>query len=280
MQIETRFGCNGIIFISAPRSGEEGPSRRIGEDLQQLAISLGEFDFRHIKVTSQSQLVETLQSIESEIENGFRPIVHFDAHGSREDGLEIGATGEFVNWSVITEELRKLNTASGNNLFVFVAACFGFYLLKALTITKPCPFFIMFGPSDIVTFGEVESSVVPFYTQLFQTASVDSATQALPCKFEYFHAERMFLISFSRYIRENCFGKGGRARRENLLTEFFEEKKIENTKYTRRRFRKQIKQLLEPTPELMHLYAKSFMHDKDCSVSFAEVMKEVKQSYV
>lgn len=279
MQIETEFRCNGIVLISAPRSGEEGPSRRIGEDLGQLAISLGELVFMHITVTSKKQLIELLQSLELEVENGLRPIVHFDAHGSKERGLEIGATGELVSWDVITEELRKLNIASGNNLFVFVAACYGFYLLKALTITKPCPFFIMFGPSDIITFGEVESSVVPFYRKLFQTESVDAATQALSCQFDYFHSERMFLISFARYVREKCLGKGGRDRRERLLTETFEETKLENTKQMRKKLRRQIKQHLKPTPALMRWYAKRFMHGKNCPVSFAEVMSEVKRSY-
>jgi len=262
MQIETKFGCNGIVFISAPRSGEDGLSRRIGEDINLLAISLGQFVFRHITVTSKKQLIELLQSLESEVENGFRPIVHFDTHGSKENGLEIGETGELVSWDIITEELRKLNTASGNNLFVFVAACYGFYLLKALTIKKPCPFFIMFGPSDVVTFGEVESSVVPFYMKLFKTASVDAAIQALSCQFEYFHSERMFLISFARYVREKCLGKGVRERRERLLTETFEETKLVNTKHIRRNLRKQIKQHLKPTPALMSRYAKRFMHGK------------------
>jgi hypothetical protein len=235
--------------------------------------------FRHITVTSKNQLIDLLQSLESEIENGFRPVVHFDAHGSKEHGLEIGATDELVSWDLISEELRKLNIASGNNLFVFVAACFGFYLLKALTITKPCPFFIMVGPSDIVTIGEIESSVIPFYTQLFETSSVDEAIKALSCRFEYFHSERMFLISFARYIREKCLGKGGRARRERLLTEAFEETKLANTQKARRELRKNIKQQLEPTPALMLSYSKIFMHGRKCSVSFEEVMSEVKRSY-
>lgn len=279
MQIESSFGCNGIVLISAPRTGEEGASRRLGEDLDLLTTSLGDFIFRHITVASKEQLIELLKSLEPEVQNGFRPILHFDTHGSKEHGLEIGATGELVSWLAITDELRKLNIACKNNLFVFVAACYGFYLFKALTITKPCPFFIMFGPTDLVTFGEVESSVAPFYRHLFQTGSVDDATKVFTCKFEYFHAERMFLISFARYIREKCLGKGGKERRENLLTQTFEETTLPNTAPMRQRLRRQIKKQLEPSPKLMEKYAESFLHGKVCSVLFEDVMAEVRRSY-
>jgi hypothetical protein len=279
MKIETTFGCNGIVLISAPRAGEEGSSRRIGEDLGLLAASIGNLIFRHITVIGENQLLNTLQSLESEIKYGFRPIIHFDTHGNKNHGLEIGATGEFVSWDILTEQLRRLNIVSENNLFVFVAACYGFYLLKALTITKPCPFFIMFGPSDIVTFGEVESSVAPFYTKLFQTASVDAAIHSLVCQFDYFHAERMFLISFARYVREKCLGKGGKERRERLLTETFNEVRLENTSQNRKMLRKQIRQYLRPTPAIMRKHAIIFMHSKSCSVSFEEVMLAARRPY-
>ena len=279
MEIESSFECNGIVLIRAPRSGEEGPSRRLSEDLQLLAASLGDFIFQSITVSSKTELIECLKSLEPKVKNGFRPILHFDAHGSKEHGLEIGVTGNFVSWAEITNELRKLNIACRNNLFVFVSSCYGYYLLKALTIKEPCPFFIMFGHTDIVTFGEIESSIAPFYSQLFKTGRIDEANRVFTTKFEYYHAERMFLISFSRYIREQCLGKGGRERREKLLTETFAETNITNTPETRRQLRNQIKKQLEPTPEGMNKFANRFLHGKECSVSFEEVMSEVNKSY-
>jgi hypothetical protein len=279
MQIESGFRCNGIVLISAPRAGEEGASRRLSEDLEQLATSLGDFIFRHITVSSKAELITLLKSLEPEVNNGFRPILHFDFHGSKELGLEIGVTGEFVSWAAITNKLRKLNAACDNNLFVFVAACYGHYLVKALNIMEPCPFFIMFGPTDLVTFGELESSVAPFYTQLFETGSVDDATKAFSREFEYVHAERMFLITFAKYVREKCLGKGGKQRRENLLTETFSETSLSNTTQSRPELRKKIKRQLEPTPELMDKLSKSFLHGKGCSVPFEKVMSEVKKSY-
>lgn len=279
MQVNTSFVCNGIVLISSPRLGEEGTSRRIAEDLNLLAISLSNFEFSHVWIKSARQLIDFLQSLELKIKNGFRPILHFDVHGSKEYGLEIGITGEFVGWDTITDNIRELNSASDNNLFVFVAACYGAYLLKSLNITKPSPFFIMCGPLDIVTFGEVEASVVPFYKELFKNESINIANQALQFQIEYYHSERIFLLLFAKYIREKCLGKGVKKRREQLLTKSFEEIGFNNTRQMRKLLRQEIKKSLKPTPELMSKFAKRFLYGQECSVSFAEIMSEVKRSY-
>lgn len=279
MYIDTLLLCNGIVFFSASRSNELGPSNRIGEDLQQLATSLGDIDFIQFSIKSKKEFIEIFQSLEIRVKNGFLPILHFDAHGSKENGLEIGETGEFLSWDDLTESLRKINIISGNNLFVFVAVCYGFYLINSFTIKKPCPFLIMFGPEDIITVGEIESSVVPFYTSLFKTKDIHVATRSFNCKFEYFHAEHVLFKSFVKYIHDHCRGQGLKERQERLLTEAFETTKFENTKINRRMLRKEIKENLKPTSSLKHKFTRIFLHGKNCSVSFAKIMSEVRRSY-
>ena len=278
IHLETGFGCNSIVLISAPRNAEEGTPRRLAEDLEHLSISFGNFIFHHKHVASKKEIIELFSSIHAEMKEGFRPILHFDMHGNKENGIEIGATSEFVSWKWLTNELRKLNRTTGNNLAIFITACYGFYILKALDYSKPCPFFIMLAPPDTITVGDIEKSVVPFYSELMQSGSVKSARTKLCGNYEYFHSERVFLIIFARYIREKCMGKGGRSRRERLLTETIKEKGLPNTRLTRRQLRKGIKDFIKPKPELMNRHMTKFLHGKKCSVTFTEVMAAVQKS--
>lgn len=279
MQIETEFGCNGIILISAPRNGEEGIARRLSEDLDQLTVLHDDIIFRHVTISNKEELTNLFHSLRAEMKNGFRPILHFDMHGDKEKGLEIGASGEMVDWGLLNKSLQELNQITKNNLGIIILACYGFYAIKCVSILEPCPFFIMIAPPETITFGEIESSIVPFYTELFCSNRIDSARAILGDKYGYFHSDRLFFISFSRYIRNKCTGKGGRERREQLLTETITEKKLNNSRYMRRQLRKSIKSHISPTPQLMERYSSRFLHGKDCSVTFAEVMEAVKKSY-
>jgi hypothetical protein len=88
---------NGVIWISAPREGEGGVTRRILEDLEPIVKKSGLSLDVH-EVQSLQDLERLLQQIANNARIGSAPLIHFDMHGSKEHGLEIGATGEHLCW--------------------------------------------------------------------------------------------------------------------------------------------------------------------------------------
>ncbi len=56
-------------------------------------------------------------------------------HGSADDGVEIAATGELVPWDTVVDALRRINKATGNNLEVVAAVCFGLHAIRETIIT-------------------------------------------------------------------------------------------------------------------------------------------------
>lgn len=271
MNNKTTFECNGIIVISAPRIGEEGPSRRLTEDIKVLTLAFN-LAFEPITIRNKNELIGLFKSLEINIKNGLRPLLHFDAHGHEECGLQIGETGEYLSWIDMAEELRKLNIASNNNLFVFIAACYGFNVLKSITIKKPSPYYIVFGPSKTVTVEELELSITPFYKNLFESSSVDISMQWLPEKIDYFHCERVFARGIAGYFHEQCSGKGKKERQEKLLTEVIKGGNFENTPYVRKKLRKEIKKVVKPTPEVVKKFSKVFLHGKMCSIPYEKLL--------
>lgn len=277
MKFDTSVDCNSIVLLSAPRQDEIGQSSRISEDLKIITVKYG-MNFECFLINTKNELIDYLRQLHSSIENGLRPILHFDAHGNKDHGILIGNTNEFVSWNDITSELRKLNAASGNQLFVFIASCYGIYTLKSVTIYDSTPFYIMFGPSNAVTIEEIENIIPNFYKVLFEYNNIEESIKSLNCKFEYFHAERLFCKVMIQYFRDHCLGNGGRKRRENLLSGAMNKKGVENTKQNRILFRKVIKKDIKPSPEFVDQYATVFLHGKKCSISSIEIISMAKKA--
>jgi hypothetical protein len=92
------------------------------------------------------------------------PILHFEAHGSREK-IYIGESGSFI-WSDFLELLRAVNVATRNNLLVTMAACKSAWLSLSVAPDRPCPFCLLIAPIEDVSIGEVEDGFQDFYRTL------------------------------------------------------------------------------------------------------------------
>ena len=94
MQLDTGFSCNSVIWLTSLPDSELGPTRRMVEDMGSLKAEMC-IGFKHIQVTSAAHLKSLLEELSCHAsENGMRPLLHFDMHGNKEEGLHISQASE------------------------------------------------------------------------------------------------------------------------------------------------------------------------------------------
>lgn len=272
MQLDSGFSCDTIIWLTSLPDAEQGPSRRMVEDMESLPAQFG-VGFQRLHVHCVSKLAGLLDELTHHAtERQMRPLLHFDMHGNKKQGLHISGSNEYFSWVELAECLRRLNTATGNNLCVVGAACFGLRAIMPVKLDQPTPFFLLLAPENEVSVGFLEKNVPAFYRELFHSGSIDRAYSCyLSDEFKYFHCEKMLFIVIARYILEGCKGKSGEARRERLLTEVFmqgKEKTEENLKDVRRK----IKEELRPNQAFLDRYVKTFLINRTCSFNMDQLL--------
>ena len=272
MQLDSGFSCNTVIWFTSLPEDEQGPSRRMVEDMEALSEEVG-VGFQRLHVNSASKLVELLEELTQHAgERQMRPLLHFDMHGNKEQGLFISGLNEYFSWDELARHLRQLNAATGNNLCAVGAACFGLRAIMPVKLDQPTPFFLLLAPEQEVTVGFLEGNVLPFYRELFRSGSIDRAySSCLSDEFKYFHCEKMLFIAIARYIREGCKGKTGETRRERLLTEVFIQG-MEKTEENLTDVRRKIKEGLRPNQALLDRYAKTFLIGRTCSFNMDQLL--------
>lgn len=273
MQLDTGFSCNSIIWVTSLPENDLGPTRRMVESMEALAneTSIG---FQHIQVNSAEHLKKLLgELIIHTSEHGMLPLLNFDMHGSKNDGLYIAKTFEYIPWDVLSSCLQELNKATGNNLVVIGASCFGLRAIMPIKLDKPAPFFVLLAPEEEVCVGFLEDSLPAFYRDLFTSGSLDSAySRYLSDEFKYFHCEKMLFIVVAKYIKEGCKGKSVQERRERLLTEVFSQG-MKKTEENLKMVHKKIKEGLKPNQQLLDRYAKVFLINRTCSFNMNQLLE-------
>jgi hypothetical protein len=263
-------------LISSAAEGEEGVPRRISEDLTGLAGRSGKFLFDHLSASSLQHFCLQIDTLEAHASRGLRPILHLDMHGNLEHGLQLGKSEEFIAWNAFVEMMRRINIASGGNLLVVLTACHGIRAIMPVSLKDATPFFALIAPKEEIRIWQIEEGVYPFYKSLIEEESLDGSLAHLGNQFQYFHSEKMLVVSLARYIRQHCVGRGGRERRERLLTDLFLNSTIQNNRYNRRKYRKEIKAFLTPSQELLDKYAEQFLLGRKCSVTMADIERELR----
>ncbi len=272
MQIEIDFSCNSFIWITSLPNIEQGPTRRMVEDMKILEAKIG-IEFQHIELTSVEHLKKLLDKWTFHAsEYQMRPLLNFDMHGSQSDGLYIDRTSEYISWAELSCCLQNLNRATGNNLVVVGAACFGLRAIMPIKLDKPAPFYVLLAPEQEVSFGFLEDNLPKFYRELFLSGYLDRAyTRNLSDEFKYFHCEKMLFIVVAKYIKAGCKGKSAQERRERLLTEVFSQG-MEKTDANLKIVRKKIKEGIKPDQALLDRYAGVFLINRTCSFNMDQLL--------
>jgi hypothetical protein len=277
-QLPSHLSVNSVVWIHSLREDEKGFTDRAIDSLRPF-LMVKKVGFQAFDPQTAADLQNYLKQIAQQAATSLRPIIHLDTHGSAVAGIHIAASKQNVSWMQLVEWLRPINIATGNNLVVVSAACSGMHIYKEISVERECPFFIMIAPTEVVSFGFIENKGVKFYEDVFTNFDiVDAYNKFLKEKLTLFHCERVLFVALGRYIRHNCLGAGGNARRERLLTEAIVERALPNNRETRGSIRKQIKKMVQPTQALVDRYVKSFLIGKKVVFSLADIMREVREA--
>ncbi len=229
--------------------------------------------FQYFYIESAENLAKLLDELSlNASEHGMRPLLNFDMHGNKDDGLKISKTSKYVSWNSLAGNLQKPNKATGNNLVVVSAACFGSRAVMPIKLGQPTPFFLLLAPEIEVSSGFLEDNLPRFYQELFKSGSLEQAySRYLSDEFKYFHCEKMLFIVMLKYIKAGCQGKSAQERRENLLTEVFSQG-MEKTDENLKAVRKKTKDGLKPDQALLDRYVKVFLINRTCSFNMDQLL--------
>jgi hypothetical protein len=279
-EFQSGFQMNSLIWVSSLRSDDGGTTDRILEDLEPT-LSRISLPFFCVEPASAEHFKEILGGLAEAAERGMRPVLHLDMHGSKEEGVQIAATGEYVPWKVVFDHLRPINIQTRNNFCVIATVCFGFNVILppavSFTVKEACPFYMLIAPPEEVTCAFLEDRIGKFYRDVFSGGSfIGPYNEHLAGEMELFHAEKTLLSILAIYIRDSCRGSSGDARREAVLTGLFERGVI-NNRESRRFYRKAIKSALLPTQTLINECVDTFLLGKSVSFKIDDLRQVVRK---
>lgn len=279
LTISETLQTNAIVWIHSLPEQEMGPSRRILEDLEGLA-TVGGFPVFEYAVRNRAELSDVFRQLTAKAEQGLRPVLHVDAHGTVADGLMLAPSGERVGWSEIIDDLRGLNVATANNLTCIFALCFGLHLYKQVSLKRPVPAYLFCAPPEKISVGFLELQTVAFYREMNRTSNVTAAFEAtLGGVMQSFHCQGLFLQSLLRYIRTYCIGRMRQDRLERMVTAVMKRNDIVNPSSAQLKLaRREIREFLKPGQKVIDLFAPSFLIGRAPAFTYADLDRILKRS--
>ena len=279
LTISETLQTNAIVWIHSLPEQEMGPSRRILEDLDGLAITGGLPVFAHA-VRNRAELSDLFRQLTASAEQGLRPVLHVDAHGTVAEGLLLAPSGERVGWGEIIEDLRALNVATANNLTCIFALCFGLHLYRQVSLKRPVPAYLFCAPPEEISVGFLEGQTMAFYQEMSRTSNVTASFEAtLGGVMQSFHCQGLFLQSLLRYIRTYCIGRTRQDRLERMVTAVLQRDGIVNPSSAQlKHARQEIREFLKPGQRVIDLFAPSFLIGRAPAFTFADLDRILKRS--
>lgn len=172
----------------------------------------------HHKIESRRQLFSLLRRLRDECHyKGTRPIIHIDAHGSKDNGIEVGPK-EVVRWYELAERLRNINRECQGTLGVVLAACHGLFSFESVDILQPSPYAFLVAPPELIQAGALLDHMTKFYEKLFSSRNLAEAEMELKGYFAVIRAEPFFYFVFEKVYHQQCVGKRATAHIEALLS--------------------------------------------------------------
>lgn len=255
MEFQSTFLANRLLIIESLAENELHTGQRL-EDSLSANCRTTSFGLELKAVSHRQELLDYLADIARRARDaGLRPIVHLDMHGTRKLGLRLLPSGEYLSWPDLAKACRDIVEASDNNLIVVMAACHGFNAAVEIRIRDLTPFTYLIAPSTTVSAGQVDAAFTEFYRTLLATGDFDETWEHLPPQYNVLDCEALLLVSYARYVLENCKGKGKRQRLERLLTTF----KNSAPGVDLSSNRQQLRQLIRPSKASFERFRGSFL---------------------
>lgn len=272
--LSDNLAINSLLWIRSLGAHELNPSRRMVEDLQTLAAADG-FTFEEHVVECPEDLLALLGNIARRADEGLRPILHFDCHGSRSDGLLLEPSGEYLDWPRLADGLRAVNVATANNLCCVFGVCFGLHMSFELRLSKPSPYYLTIAPEQEILVGQLEQSTLPFYREVFSSGNITSAySKVLRPDLKLFHCKEVFARALATYIANNCVGRAAKRRQERMVTEILQQDGIVSPSSEQlREARAKIKAALAPSQTIIDQFAPTFLIGREPGFGYPELRK-------
>lgn len=261
MQFTSVAKINSLFWITSLRDNEVGVTRRVLDDLEPLCKSR-HLPFEQFTPATASELLTALDAIAAQANHGMLPIIHFDTHGSSDDGIQIVQSGEYVGWAKIAEKLRVINRITGNNLCVVSCACFSFQVVSELDINKTSPFFMLLAPEQEIAAGDIETNIVSFYHDVLDREDIVTAHERwFPEVLRLFHCEKMLAIVLAKYVNNVGLGRQREKRKEELVTRALNDG-VPRNRQNLRRLRKRAGNLIKVNEALIRRFTPTFLAGK------------------
>ena len=223
---ETVVYFDSVYFIESLRPDEFYTGKEIFENVVRPRSGTGvNVATAHFHVATTPQLLKQLDAIAAHCADKKRAsILQIDVHGS-EEGVQL-SSGETVSWEQLAEPLARINQACQFNLVVFSAACFGYYMVKALNPTIRAPAWGIIGPQDELQAGDLYDAAKLFYETLFEKSDLRTAVGAMNPGKEYqdwfiriLPAEIMFCRLFNIYATQIATAANDKERASRIVAQ-------------------------------------------------------------
>jgi len=222
MNNKTRF--NKIYIVESLPEMQLSTGKSLYEDnLVWKGLKIDGLHFEFSQPKTASSFFDVLQMISREAHKGAFPIIHIEAHGSKE-GLEV-ASREFIPWEALRNSLTEINIACKNNLMVVMAACEGIYLFQIVQPIHRTPFCALIGPKRKVTASEILRDYSSFYSELLASFDGNKALEKLNANFPdekiylYAGCNYLFSVIYKKYHHKHCTGIALQQRIERLVSD-------------------------------------------------------------
>lgn len=201
---------NGLIIFDALAESEMQTGRRLQEDLLDYCQEIDRQGYcTYYKIKSKQMLIAVLKMVLTECKAGILyPVLHFECHGDRNEGLYIHASREYVAWEELIRHIAEINQATRNNTGVVLAACYGLEISQFVTFASPCPFSYVIAPQNEIQAGQLQDVILGFYKVVVQTGDLEGGLALLDDQLKLFHCGEWFFSTSSTFMVRNFNSKG------------------------------------------------------------------------
>lgn len=222
--MDNRLVLGRVHIVEWLNQGDDDTGRKLFDEIRPIGEAFDpkvEVDFHRID-TAGELLGLLLVFTEQYRAERRSPLLHLETHGTQ-GGLS--ARGQEVSWRDFAEVLVPLNHATGLNLVVNLAACWGVYGTTMLRPNLgPAPFRGLIGPNRKVYESEVLKACLALYRTIFEQRDADAAIKAMneavsatEETFWHVSAELAFKLAFQSYILRGEGSPDGAAARADAF---------------------------------------------------------------
>ena len=163
----------------------------------------------HFYAPTKDKLFEALDVVARAVkEQGFKPLVHIESHGS-ETGLSPTRRGSSgVTWGEIKPIFQEINLHAEFNTVLMVSACNGAHFVSALDPTDAAPFWGILGPIGTARAEHLLEDFGGFYRSFLLDYNFLKAYQVLNAhrdgedrNYHFYTADYFFTLLWAAYIQ-------------------------------------------------------------------------------